>query len=97
MGGALWVGELFFKRNFLRQIMGDQLSLPDPAWRTLLHSWALFFAFMGGLNLWVANNFDTDTWVSFKLFGGMGLMVVFVLIQGAYISRFVQEEPEQTP
>jgi intracellular septation protein len=97
MGGTLWVGELVFKRNFMRQLMSEQLTLPDHAWRTLLHSWALFFAVMGGLNLWVANNFDTDTWVSFKLFGGLGLMVVFVVIQGVYLSRFIQEEPEQTP
>jgi intracellular septation protein len=49
---------------------------------------------MGCLNLWVANNFDTDTWVSFKLFGGLGLMLVFVVAQGVYMSRFIKEQPE---
>jgi intracellular septation protein len=42
----------------------------------------------------VANHFDTDTWVSFKLFGGLGLMLVFVLAQGVYMSRFIKEQPE---
>jgi hypothetical protein len=37
-------------------------------------SWTGFFAVMGVINLWVAYNFDTDTWVNFKLFGGIGLM-----------------------
>ena len=99
MGVALWVGYFVFKRNFLRQLMGTQLELPDPVWLVLLHSWAGFFAGMGVLNLWVAYQFDTDTWVSFKLFGGLGLMLVFVLLQGVYLSKYIKEEdkPEETP
>nr|WP_315226420.1 septation protein A [uncultured Limnohabitans sp.] len=97
MGSALWIGHYVFKRNFLRQLMGAQIELPNHAWVVLLHSWACFFAVMGCLNLWVANHFDTDTWVSFKLFGGLGLMLVFVVMQGMYMSRFVQEAPEDKP
>jgi intracellular septation protein len=95
MGSALWVGHYVFKRNFLRNLMGAQLELPEHAWVALLHSWACFFALMGCLNLWVANHFDTDTWVSFKLFGGLGLMLVFVVAQGMYMSRFIQEKNEE--
>ena len=47
---------------------------------------------MGVLNLWVAFNFDTDTWVNFKLFGGMGLMLVFVVGQALYLSRHMQSD-----
>jgi hypothetical protein len=36
-------------------------------------------------------NFDTDTWVTFKLFGGMGLMFVFVLAQALYLSRYMKD------
>ena len=99
MGLTLWLGYFVFKRNFLRQLMGAQLELPDPVWLVLLHSWAGFFAGMGVLNLWVAYQFDTDTWVSFKLFGGLGLMLVFVLLQGVYLSKYIKEEekPEETP
>jgi intracellular septation protein len=96
MGSALWIGHVVFKRNLLRQLMGTQLTLPDHAWRVLLHCWAVFFTGMGFLNLWVADNFDTDTWVSFKLFGGLGLMLVFVVLQGIYMSRFIQEDKEET-
>jgi intracellular septation protein len=94
MGGALWAGHFVFKRNFIQTLMGTQVKLQDHAWGVLLHSWACFFAVMGGINIWVANNFDTDTWVSFKLFGGLGLMLVFVVAQGVYMSRFIQEQPE---
>ena len=96
MGGSLWVGHWLFKRNLLRQLMSAQLTLPDHAWRVLLHSWAVFFTGMGFLNLWVAKNYDDDTWVNFKLFGSVGLMLVFVLVQGIYLSRFMQDDKEET-
>lgn len=96
MGGALLVGQLLFRKNLLRSIMGAQLSLPDAVWRKLNWSWTGFFAFMGALNLWVAFNFSSDTWVNFKLFGGMGLMVVFVIGQALYMSRYLKD-PQDAP
>ena len=50
---------------------------------------------MGVLNLWVAFNFSTDTWVSFKLFGGMGLMIVFIVLQSIVLAKYIPEEKEQ--
>ena len=59
-------------------------------------SWVTFFAVMGALNLWVAFNFDTNAWVNFKLFGGLGLMAVCVVAQALYLGRFVKEpEPKE--
>ena len=92
MGSALLVGQVFFKKNFLKSLMGSQLQLPDAAWRATTWSWTAFFAVMGLLNLWVAYNFDTDTWVNFKLFGGMGLMLLFVLAQALYLGRYMKTE-----
>ena len=94
MGGALAGGLLFFRKNLLKSLMGKQMELPDAAWRAMNWAWVGFFAVMGVLNLWVAFNFDTDTWVNFKLFGGLGLMVVFVIGQALYLSRHVKE-PKQ--
>lgn len=94
MGGALAIGQLVFRRNLLKSLMGAQMSLPDPAWRVMNWSWIAFFAVMGVVNLWVAYNFETDTWVNFKLFGGLGLMIAFVLAQAAYLSRFMKTETE---
>lgn len=96
MSATLWVGYLIFKRNFIQSLMAAQIQLPQDIWDRLLHAWALFFALMGLLNLWVAYSFDTDTWVSYKLFGGLGLMLVFVLLQGVFLSRYMKE-PEETP
>ena len=91
MGGTLLVGAWLFQKNFIRTLMQSKVQLPDPVWRQLNWSWAGFFIAMGVLNLWVAYSFDTDTWVNFKLFGGMGLMLVFVIAQALYLSRHMQE------
>lgn len=91
MGGALLLGQLFLRKNFIKSLMGAQMELPDAVWSHLNWAWAGFFASMGVLNLWVAYSFDTDTWVSFKLFGGMGLMFAFVIAQALYLSRHLKE------
>jgi intracellular septation protein len=97
MGGALLVGQFIFKKNLLKSLMGAQMSLPESAWRVLNWSWTGFFAVMGVINLWVAFSFDTDTWVSFKLFGGLGLMALFVVAQAFYLSRFMKAEEAGKP
>jgi len=51
------------------------------------YAWILFFLFMGGINLYVAYFYSTDVWVNFKLFGGAGLLLVFVFLQAIYLTR----------
>jgi intracellular septation protein len=92
-GAVLAGGELLAGRNLLRALLGAQLELPDIAWRKLNLSWIGFFAFMGAANLAVAYNFSTDAWVNFKLFGGIGLMLLFLLAQGLFLAKYVQEKP----
>jgi len=83
---------LFMKRNLIRALMKDQVQLPEPVWARLNLSWIAFFAVMGILNLYVAYSYSEDTWVSFKLYGGMGLMFLFVLGQGLMLSRHIEEK-----
>jgi intracellular septation protein len=90
--GTLAVARLAFKKNLIRSMMGAQIELPDAVWLRLLASWIAFFAVMGALNLLVAFNFTTDTWVNFKLFGGIGLMLVFVVLQALMLSRYIEEK-----
>ena len=90
MGAALLAGQVLFRKNLLKTLMGSQLELPDPVWRVMNWSWVVFFAAMGAINLWVAYTFDTNTWVNYKLFGGMGLMILFVLGQAVYLGRYMK-------
>ncbi len=90
---ALGLGPVFFERNFIRLMMEKQVTLPDPIWTRLNLGWAAFFTVMGAANLVVAFNYSTDTWVNFKMFGTLGLMLIFILAQGAYLSRHIKEQP----
>jgi intracellular septation protein len=89
---ALAGADLLFRRNLIRSMLGEQVRVPDPVWRKLNWSWVGFFAFMGAANLLVAFNFSTDQWVNFKLFGGTGLMLLFVVAQAAFLARHMQED-----
>jgi intracellular septation protein len=92
MGLGILVSQYLFGRNLLKVMLGQQLTLPDGVWLRLAWAWIGFFVAMGLINLWVAYSFSTDTWVNFKLFGGIGLMLLFTLAQGLYISRHLPEE-----
>jgi intracellular septation protein len=88
---VLFASEIFWNKNLIRAVMDKQLALPDPVWRKLNHAWAGFFAVLGLLNLYVAFNFATETWVNFKLFGTMGLMLVFVVLQSLFLGKYMKE------
>ena len=91
-GGVLLGAQALFGRNLIQSLMGKEISLPAAVWNKLNLSWVGFFAAMGVLNLIVAFNFDTDTWVNFKVFGGLGLTLVFVVLQGFALARFMHPE-----
>jgi intracellular septation protein len=94
MGLSFWVSQAIFHKNLLQTLMGKQLELPAKVWQRLNFAWIAFFGLMGLLNLYVAYSFSTSTWASFKAFGTTGLMLVFVLAQGVYMSRHVKPEAE---
>lgn len=89
---ALLVSAVLFNKNLIRKLLEPQLKLPEPVWGQLNAAWAVFFAFMGFINLYVAYEFEESTWVNFKLFGGMGLMLLFVVAQGMFLAKYVDEE-----
>lgn len=92
--GAIF-GAAMFGKNLIRTMMTSQMELPEAAWRQMNLSWGGFFAFMGIANLWVANNFSTDDWVNFKLYGSVVLMLIFVVIQSLMLSKYIdKEEPK---
>jgi intracellular septation protein len=90
--GSMGFAALVMKKNAIKAMLGEQLTLPEPVWTKVNLSWIAFFVVMGFLNIIIAFNFPTDVWVNFKLFGGMGLMLVFVLGQGFMLSKYVEEK-----
>lgn len=99
---VLLLSDVLMGKNLIRAMMGEQLPLPERAWRVLNRSWVLYFAAMAVLNIVVAYSVDTATWVNFKVFGTTALMVVFMIGQGLYIHRQLPPEdaappPDATP
>jgi intracellular septation protein len=89
---AVLGGAALLRRNLIRAMLSQHMQLPDPVWSRLNLAWVGFFALMGVLNLYVAYNYSTDLWVNFKLFGGMGLMLVFVFAQALVIGKYAEDK-----
>ena len=98
-GITLAVGKLVFRRDFLSAVMAG-IQLPPAVWTRLTWAWVAFFAFMGVANWYVAfrlplgpdGAYPLDTWVNFKVWGGIGLFLAFALAQGVVLSRYVEQE-----
>src|SRR3954451_1657993 len=91
-GVVLAGAAVLFRRNLIRVMLSEQVELPERIWARLNWSWVVFFAFMGAANLYVAYNYSTDLWVNFKLFGGMGLMLAFVVVQSLFLAKYAEED-----
>ncbi len=89
LGITFAITAMVSKKNLVQKMLEKNLELPEKAWSTLNTSWCGFFFLMGILNLFVVYNFDTNTWVNFKLFGTLILTLIFAGIQGLLISRFI--------
>ncbi len=81
---AVWV----YKKNFLKLLLGSQLSLPEPVWMRLNLVWVVYCAFMAAINGYVAAYYSTEAWMNFKLWG-YAFPLVFIVGQGFYISRYL--------
>lgn len=89
--GSQWIGN----KTLIERMLSQTVELPRPVWIKLNLFWVAFFMAMGAANLYVAFHFDTDTWVDFKLFGMLGLTLLFVLAQGFYLARHLDSKPEE--
>lgn len=92
LGVMLLGSQVFGRKSFIRLAMEKNISLPETVWVRLNLMWAGFFLFLGTLNVYVIYNFSTDAWVRFKLFGSMGLTLVFAVIQAVYLAKHLPKE-----
>ena len=89
---VLTVSQLGFKKNLIKAMLAKQITVPEPLWGKLNVAWAGFFTFIGFLNLYVAYHFSTGAWVNFKLFGIMGFMLAFVVVQSLFLAPHMSEK-----
>ncbi|HJL87802.1 MAG TPA: inner membrane-spanning protein YciB [SAR324 cluster bacterium] len=84
---ALLGFHFFSKENLLRRMLGSKIQLPEHVWINLSLGWAMGFFLAGLLNLIVAFQFSLDFWVSYKLFGGLGLTLFYFVVMAVYLAR----------
>lgn len=89
--GAFLVSQFFGKQTAIERMMGSALTLPQQIWRRLNLGWVVFFLSLGCANLYVMSHFDSNTWVNFKLFGMLGLTVIFIILQSIFLSRYMRD------
>jgi intracellular septation protein len=89
---AFLASQYFSSKPLIQYMMESKLQLSSVVWRKINLWWAGFFLAMGALNLFVVYNFSTDFWVNFKLFGTLGLSLIFVILQSLYMARYFNKK-----
>lgn len=91
-GFVFLIYHLMDKKPLFQSAMENKVTLSDALWKKLNCSWGLFFILMGGVNIYVAYHYSTNTWVNFKLFGILGITVLFVILQAIFLAKHVAIE-----
>ena len=85
--GSQWIG----KKTFVERMLGSAAQLKSEQWIRLNQIWVVFFVFVGSINLYVYYTFSEAFWVKFKLFGMLGITLVFVVIQSIWLTMTAQK------
>jgi intracellular septation protein len=101
VGGSIWIGRI----TVLERLMGTAIpadhKIPPATWRNASLVAALFYAVLGGVNIWVARTMSEKIWVIFKawvaipLGAAFTLGLVFWLLRGYEPKEESKDEPPQ--
>jgi len=92
----------FGSKTVIERMLSSQVALPATVWKRLNLSWGIFFAVLGAVNIYVAFYYGLDLdeetrrsiWVNFKVFGLLGITLVFVVAQAFFMAKHFQDKPE---
>lgn len=90
--GSQWIGE----KTVVQRMLENAAELSADQWVRLNQIWVVFFSIVGGINIYVAYNFSEAFWVKFKLFGMLGLTLIFVIIQSVWLTLATQKNAAAT-
>ena len=93
----LLLGGCMRKKGLMRHVFGTTMRLTDNGWYRLSYRFGLFFVLLAALNEYVWRNYPTELWVNFKVFGLMGLTMVFTFLQMGLIQRYQESASEPQP
>ena len=90
--GGVFLVTHFMRSTFIERMLGAKIRLPTAVWKRLNLAWAGFFLLLGSINVYVIYHFDTADWVKFKVWWSTGAILLFGLLQAAYLSRHMDME-----
>lgn len=93
--GVLLFSQYISRKNLLARMLGDKIILPLPIWDKLNIAWSIFFVVLGFLNIYVIYHYSMNAWVNFKLFGTLGLTILFTVGQAFYMSKHIVDTKTQ--
>ena len=89
--GSLMLGAVAMRKNPLKSLIGQELELPDEAWRKLAVAWGMFFLLLAVLNQYFASTVSLDAWVKIKIFGGTALSFIFIIAQAFWLAKYLPD------
>lgn len=92
-GTVLLLSHFIGKKVIIQRMMENMLEgkkLPQPVWKRMNLSWAIFFLTLGTVNIFIAYHFSTDSWVNFKFYGILGSLITFSVVQALFLSRYIE-------
>jgi intracellular septation protein len=96
--GLLMLGGLALRRNPLGLVTSGMMHLSEKASRQLTLRFGLFFLFLAATNEFVWRTQPDSTWVFFRVFGLMGLTLVFAGFQVPLLMKEAHlAEPQDRP
>ena len=81
------IGSTFFNKPVLKLLLNSSMKLTDQGWSLMNKLWSGFFIFLALLNEIVWRTQTTDVWVNFKVFGIMGITIIFTIVQIPILKR----------
>jgi intracellular septation protein len=102
LGALVLASQWFGRKTIVERMMSAQIALPAQVWKRLNLSWGIFFAALGAVNIYVAFYYGLDLdaetrqgiWVNFKVFGLLGITLLFVVVQAFFMTKHMQDKPE---
>ncbi len=100
---AFLASHLVGDKPLIQRMMGHAIEINSKrVWLKLNLAWVAFFVVSGIANLIVAPEIDPlglefseDTWVDFKLFGLMGMTIIFVVAQAFFLAKYLPNTDEE--
>lgn len=81
------IGSQLINKPIFKKMLSSDFKLTDKVWSNFSYAWSIFFVFCGTLNIYIAHNMSQDAWVNFKVFGLLGLTIVFSIGSIFYILK----------